>query len=200
MNGINNISKLRKEILRDQIKKIRSQLPAETIHLCGQLFIKQLEQWPVYLQARTVMIYIAVRGEAETSFIADDIQNKRKTLIVPVCKEEEGKMFASELHSLDELTTGKYGIPEPETVFYRPFDPKKIDLIIIPCIACSKKGDRLGYGGGYYDQFLKKLDPDCAKAALLYPFQIHESLPAEVHDEQVDYLITPAEIINAKYQ
>ncbi len=188
--------KTNKRMLRDQIKEKRLRLSKETIRLCGQCFLKRLERWPVYLQAGTVMIYIAVRGEAETSFIAADVLDRRKKLLVPVCQPEEGRMFAAELHSLDELSSGNFGIPEPDIKSSHLYDPQQIDLIIVPCLACSKEGDRLGYGGGYYDKFLSQCSSDCEKTALLYYFQLLDNVPAEDHDVRLDYLITPSEIIN----
>ncbi|RKX96232.1 MAG: 5-formyltetrahydrofolate cyclo-ligase, partial [Spirochaetes bacterium] len=76
-------------------------------------------------------------------------------------------------------------------------DYSKLDLIIAPGLAFTKKGERLGYGGGYYDRFLSKYSeiPVCA---LTYEALITDSLPVKENDIAVDYLITEKGIKIAK--
>lgn len=91
------------------------------------------------------------------------------------------------LHNLDELEHGMFQTshPKPTTAF-----TGKIDLIIVPGLAFSAKGTRLGYGGGYYDQFVTQ-HKEAKTIAVGYPFQIVDQLPADQHDISVGQIILP---------
>ncbi|MBT6325167.1 MAG: 5-formyltetrahydrofolate cyclo-ligase [Bdellovibrionales bacterium] len=69
-------------------------------------------------------------------------------------------------------------------------------ILLIPGIAFSKDGNRLGRGKGFYDRYLSKFTG--IKVGLCYEVQIKESLPTEGHDQRVDYIITPNGMINCK--
>jgi 5-formyltetrahydrofolate cyclo-ligase len=90
-----------------------------------------------------------------------------------------------ELVSLKELEKGLWGTKHPKNskVYEGTFD-----LIIVPGLAFDKDCNRLGYGGGYYDNFLKD-HPQAYKVAAVYPFQIVEKVPVEVHDAKVDFVL-----------
>ena len=69
------------------------------------------------------------------------------------------------------------------------------DLIVLPGIAFDKVGNRIGYGGGYYDKYLSVLECRINKVALAYGFQVIDDIEVEKHDIKVDYVITDNEII-----
>ncbi len=82
------------------------------------------------------------------------------------------------------------GIPAPRAHTER-IRPEDIDLLIVPGVAFTRSGDRIGYGGGYYDRFI----PLCTKAdvmALAFEEQILPELPVEKHDLRIAHLITAA--------
>ena len=82
--------------------------------------------------------------------------------------ETTGEIDAIEYTSSTNLETNKWGINEP--VDSEIVDPASIDLVIVPLLCFDKRGHRVGYGKGYYDQFLKKCRPDCIKAGVsLFP-------------------------------
>ena len=77
--------------------------------------------------------------------------------------------------------------PAPHTVCV---EPEEIDFLVVPGVAFTLAGDRMGYGGGYYDRFI----PLCTQArvvALAFREQLVDSLPVEEHDLQIPELITP---------
>ena len=95
---------------------------------------------------------------------------------------------------------GAYGILEPEggTVLC-PREGISIglsgrDVMLLPGLAFTEKGERLGYGGGYYDRYLKRY-PGVFKAAPAYEFSVLSELPVEEHDERADVLLLPDRII-----
>ncbi|MBI4399828.1 5-formyltetrahydrofolate cyclo-ligase, partial [Candidatus Micrarchaeota archaeon] len=102
----------------------------------------------------------------------------------------------SEIRSLEELAPGAYGILEPKKEFLRPAGYEEIQLVIVPGIAFDLKGNRIGYGLGYYDKLLPKLK--CPKLALAFNFQVLPEIVEEKHDVKVDKIITETDVINIK--
>ena len=64
----------------------------------------------------------------------------------------------------------------------------EFDLIVIPGLACDRNNFRLGYGGGYYDNFLMQY-PSAYKLGIFYPFQLVDYVPLEEHDQQLDEIL-----------
>lgn len=99
----------------------------------------------------------------------------------------KGQMENYVLKSTNELSNGIYGtsFPANSEQYFGGFD-----LIVIPGLAYSLRNERLGYGGGYYDRFLKN-HPNAINLAPAYDFQIVDSLPTEIHDIKMNQVITP---------
>ena len=96
-----------------------------------------------------------------------------------------------EITKNDTLTTGSFGILEPDSSNL-PFDftdyqNEKV-LILVPGRAFSKNGERLGRGKGYYDSFLKNKPRNCMTAGVCFPFQIVNEIPVESHDFKMDFI------------
>ena len=94
----------------------------------------------------------------------------------------------------NDIHLGTYNIREPKDLTHIvPLN--KIDVVIVPLVAASLDRYRLGYGGGYYDRFLRKLRPDLITIGLSYEMQLFESIPIEEHDIRLDYIVTENKII-----
>lgn len=108
-----------------------------------------------------------------------------------------------EINNLTAYKTSSFGIREPTGV--PAGAAPKIDLVIVPLLACDRRGNRLGYGHGYYDRFLAKLHRTGCKplsAGLAFDFQVVSSVPAidnELHrDQPLDMILTESEVIVVK--
>lgn len=135
----------------------------------------------LYKNSQKIMSYISIQGEFEMKYINKRILSEGKKLILPKIYEK-GNMKAFEVDDLSELQKNSWGLHEPlETMEMEP------DLIIVPGVAFDKKGNRMGFGGGFYDRFLGKRK--VKTVALCYEFQILEELPVEDHDIPVDLVI-----------
>lgn len=98
-------------------------------------------------------------------------------------------MKAIKLNSIDELKKNSMGILEPiDDSNY--IEKENIDLIVVPGVVFDKECNRIGYGGGYYDRYLKDIKSKENKIALAYDLQIVDKIESEVHDIKVDYIIT----------
>jgi 5-formyltetrahydrofolate cyclo-ligase len=114
-----------------------------------------------------------------------DLHSFRNTRpLYPNCGPEGMRFY--EISSLNELQPGRFGLLEP-LASDRSIVP---NLLIVPGLAFTKTGHRLGRGGGHYDRFLATLDRSITRIGVCFDFQIVDDLPIESHDMQVDTLVT----------
>ncbi len=140
--------------------------------------------------ASCVALYKAVRGELPCDGIAKFFLDNKRTICYPKVKGDQMEFF--EITDPDsQFTEGAYGIPEPKSGL-RKIYPGDIDLMIVPAVAYSEDGTRLGQGGGYYDRWLCKAESE-GKApytvGVCYDFQIYSALPVQKHDYAVDCIM-----------
>ncbi len=191
MNNLKN--KLRKEILA-----IRDELNYNTVMDAEQKILEQLTRWDPYNSAEYVMVYADFRNEIRTHGIMQHLLSNKKKLIVPLTQKENIDILPIQIQSLNDLTPGHFGLSEPNAKINQPFDSELLDLILIPGIVFDLSGNRIGFGKGYYDHFLSHLKNEIPYVALAYDFQVLDVIPHEKHDIQMDHILTPTRIINAK--
>lgn len=140
----------------------------------------------LYQKANTVFCYIGTDREIDTRALLLAALSDGKRLALPLCVGK-GIMEAREIHSLDDLVNGKYDIPAPAATC-PVIEPEAFDLVIVPCSTGNEKGQRLGYGGGFYDRYLAKTN--CPKVLLCRKRLVKEDIPVEEHDLRMDHLAT----------
>lgn len=185
-----------KKQLRKKIIEARLELSPEEVTAKSEKIIRKLVSLPVYRQAGTIMTYVAFNNEVETRGLIKHSLAEGKKVYVPVTRTKEKRLVPAEIFGLEDLVPGTWGILEPKPECLRPRDPRDIDLVVVPGVAFDKEGNRLGYGGGYYDRFLSKLRGDCCFVALCYQLQIRDEVYTEVHDQPVHMVITEEQVIS----
>lgn len=188
-----------KKALRRHIQEERNKMSFEQRADLSFEIMNNLWSLSDYENAKHVFFFISFRSEVLTEPMIKRSLSESKTVMLPCTFPEKRIMIASEVRDLEkELFIGNYDIPEPREEFIRPVDPLQIDAVILPGVAFDEIGRRLGYGGGYYDRFLESCRDDCLKIALAFELQIVKEVPAQFHDQTVDYVITEKRIIKAK--
>ncbi len=172
-----------KKTLREMLLAKRNAMDESDCIALSRKIMENLFSTKQFLESRNVAFYIHKGNEVHTD---EMIRNSGKQVFVPVTGKE---MKLSE-HS-DELAPGKYGIHEPKNPKIIDFDP---DIIIVPGIAFGKCMHRIGYGKGYYDDFLKT--SGSFKIGICYDFQILEKLPSHHTDVPLDMIVSEKRIIN----
>lgn len=185
---------MNKAEIRKRMMNLRRQLPDEKVIEKSLKIMEHLFSLDVVINARLIMTYVDANGEVRTREIIKHALEAGKRIAVPVCVPEKGEIMVSEIFSLNELVPGHYGIMEPKKECIRPVDVSKIDVVLIPGLAFDLKGNRIGYGKGYYDRFLGSLESFTVKIALAYEFQVLEEVPFEHFDVAVDYIITERKV------
>lgn len=141
---------------------------------------------------------ITERKEVDTWLIIDRIKREfpHIRISIPKVNTQTGVFDSFYFEGLHQLATNEWGIQEPKQGI--PTEPEKIDLVLIPLLAYDKKGNRVGYGKGFYDKFLATCRPDCKKIGLSL-FEAEEKI-TDVSDLDIkmNQCITPAAIVNFK--
>lgn len=183
-----------KKYLREKIKKERENLNIEIVMgksiKCSNTFFDS----NLYQEAKTIMSYVSIKNEVDTSFINRKILENNKILILPVI--EKNNDFIKAVRCIDDknMKKGTYGISEP--INEEKFDINMIDIVIVPAVAYDKRGYRIGFGKGYYDKFLKNYKG--IKIGLGYDFQLIDNILEENHDIKMDYLIIEDKLLECK--
>ncbi len=187
---------MKKESIRKKILYLRnsqSQFSAITksYRIQGRLF-----RLPEFTRAKTILFYVSTRDEVKTESMIKKALEYGKRVVVPISNLKERTLNLSEIKDFDsELEPGAFNILEPKERFLRPVSPEEIDLVIVPGVAFDEKGNRLGYGMGFYDRFLRSVKKDTPVIGLAYEFQIIEKIPVDDTDVTVDKVVTEERII-----
>lgn len=178
--------KERKQMLRSRMLRKRSLLDREyRLRIDNDICEKAMET-AGYKNAETVFCYVSTEYEVNTLPIIKRTLKEGKRLGIPRC-EGKGTMNVYEIEKLEDLEPGTFGIMEPAKGC-RLIPKNEIDIAFVPCLTCDKRGTRLGYGGGFYDRYLK--NTDFTKFVLCREIQLSKSVPAEENDHSMDYIIT----------
>lgn len=185
-----------KHHIRRRTLKLRENHDRREKHCKDCAIRERLFRLPEFRKAGIILFYVSVRGEVRTDRMISESLRKGKKILVPFPKPKEKELLISEIHDLNELQPGAFGIPVPQNPKDFPLD--KIDLVIIPGIAFDPAGNRIGYGIGFYDRFLKKLRKNVPLVALAYDFQLVSHIPTDRMDVKVHKIITEKGVISCK--
>lgn len=146
-----------------------------------------------FKEAEEILVYSSIRNEVCTDLIIETALFLGKKVALPK-SYDNGIMEFFYISSQDELRAGMYNILEPSNEY-----PSKGDkgLIIMPGAAFDICGNRAGYGGGYYDRYLKS-HSKLMTAAVCFSFQIFDSITYDEHDIKPDMIFTEKETIYVK--
>lgn len=178
-----------KKNIRNIVKYKRDSLSEEVKEVMDDIIFNKIVESKEYKSAKTIFVYVSFQGEVDTHKFIKYALNDTKRICVPKIISKKEGIRAVEINSFEELKKEAYGILEPDN-FDKKVDEKNIDLILMPGVAFDENGGRIGYGGAFYDRFLKNVSPKTLKIALAYDFQIFSKVPMEEHDIKIDGIIT----------
>ncbi len=148
--------------------------------------------------AHTVLSYASFRSEVDTFGVIRHCLEHGLEVVLPKVDSATKTLRLYKIASLDDLSSGYWGIPEPHVPETRRREVREMDLVIVPGAAFDEDCNRLGYGGGYYDRLLA--DRNALAVALAFEEQLLPQLPAEMHDIQMDMIITDIRILRCHGQ
>ena len=146
----------------------------------------QSEFWP---ESGSIALYSAVKNEVRTNTIFQTAVERGLTVYFP--RVEQGLKFY-EVSGPGDLQKGSWSIPEPKHGCPLLPENEKLDLLLVPGLAFTKGGQRIGYGKGFYDQVIGQVAHKAV--ALTYEFQVTDEVPTDEWDKIVDALITEKDL------
>lgn len=185
MNEIINV----KAEVRKSCLALRADLGEQERRSKSLIIQQKLRDLPEFQKAQTVMLFLNFRDEVETTDLAEAAIGSKKKLILPRCAPK-GILLPLEVSNLAvDIEPGTWGIREPK-LNKQEVNPLEIDLVVVPGAGFDLQGNRLGYGGGFYDRFFTRLKPSASKIALAFECQIIDEVPVDKHDAKMTKLVT----------
>jgi 5-formyltetrahydrofolate cyclo-ligase len=176
---------------KDQLRKIYEQKladqPATARAMASRMVIDCLLATDEYTRAQTIFTYVATEREVETRQLIEQAWRDGKRVAVPRMTGEQ--IVAVELTALDELRPGSLGVLQPPAAA-PAIEIADLDLIVVPGLAFTLGGGRLGRGRGHLDRWLAGVPAATPTIGLAFDFQIAEALPQEPHDIKVQKVLT----------
>lgn len=177
--------------IRSKALKEREGLSQKTRAGKDRKIAEKLESLPAFKNARHILFYYSVRGEADTRKLIDK-HLSAKQLYLPVVRGKS-HLQAVPIKRPLRLRKGYEGVPEPMDEDPNSVYDDAVELIVVPGVAFDKKGERIGMGKGYYDRYLAEYKSPL-KVALAYEEQILDYVPKDIYDEAIDLIVTDQNI------
>jgi 5-formyltetrahydrofolate cyclo-ligase len=182
-----------KKELRQQLRQVTSEIAPQTTveqsHRACQLLFDTAE----FKKAETVMVFLSLPGEIDTSPIVLRCWQDRKRVLAPKVSWNQRRMLPVEIRSLTEdlMVTGM-GIREPVSGI--PFPISLLEMVIVPGLGFDGKGNRLGRGRGFYDRFLAHPEFKGVACGLAFEQQVVGEIPIGPLDRHMDMLVTDKKV------
>ncbi len=182
-----------KRRVRNGVRGERDAVPNDVREKRAERVVERFLDLPEVRRARTVMLFSSFGSEVPTGSLIERLH--ARGLVVALPRIEGIALVPIPYAPGDPTTTTSFGAEEPAGG--APLDPSSIDVVGVPGVAFDRGGRRIGYGGGYYDRFLRGLP--AFTVGLVFGLQVlDEDLPAGRFDLPVDAIVTEEETIRAK--
>ncbi len=183
-----------KKALRSKLIKLRKAQTTDEVSEKSNLITHQILNSNLLAEVKSVHLYYAINKEVDTRELIETLWLKGINVILPRTILKTHDLVNYEITSFSQLEKTTFNMLEPKVncpVFHG--DP---DIIFVPGVGFDKRLNRIGYGGGFYDKFLMRVNSN--KVALAYELQILDSLPIEEHDVKMDMIVTEKKIYNGE--
>ena len=180
---LNEDKKIVRKLIKLSLEQITDEKRVEyTKQISTQLY--NLNEWK---QSKVIGITISIPPEIPTLHIIEQAWREGKEVVIPKCNPENKTMQFKKITSFEQLESVYSGLLEPveNTLEVRS---EKINLLVVPGLAFTREGYRLGFGGGYYDRFLSSYNG--STVSLAFECQLVDQLPTELHDIPVHLVVS----------
>jgi 5-formyltetrahydrofolate cyclo-ligase len=184
----------RKRELRRRILDARDALPPDVRRAQSSRVATRLLELPDVRSAATIALFSSFGSEVATGPIIRALHERGASVLLPYV---DGPVLAMAPHPPGgSLVTTPYGASEPAV--RDSVDPAEIDVVVAPGLAFDRRGNRIGYGRGYYDAFLPTLRPETLRVGICLDVQLVDEVPHGPGDERVDLIVTPDEVVDCR--
>lgn len=192
---------LQKKELRKEAKVYRNIMSEKDRLALSADIGNNLKHINEFREADEILIYVSLKGEVETlKLIHELLVEGKKAVYCPLTYKNEMEFYR--IFSLDDLKEGNFHVLEPTPIAERKlkFISERCYCMILPGLMFDMKGNRLGYGKGYYDKYLAKISHEIkiTTIGLTYEGTLIKEIPIENTDQNIDYVVTESKIILTK--
>jgi 5-formyltetrahydrofolate cyclo-ligase len=196
--------------VRREVADVLARLGPERFRAAGLAVTRHLASLPALRQADTIMAFMSLPQEIDTGPVIRWAWDEGKRVAIPRMEAAAGaapggapawRMVSVHLQAADvpapaahpALAAGPFGFL---TALDAPVVPaEEIDVVLAPCQAVDRRGNRLGKGGGYYDRFLAQPEVRAVRVALAMPEQVLDAVPVGEADEPMDRIVTESAVL-----
>jgi len=177
---------LTKRELRQRLLSARADLTPEQLSANGRSLAEQVLTRADIASARTVALYVSTGGEPRTGRLRAELRSRGINVLLPVHRPDGDLDWAPDQGDA-ALVAGRFGINEPAGPWLGRSALAAAQVVIVPALAVTQEGTRLGRGGGSYDRALPRVPEGVPVLALLHPGELLEAgtIPVEDHDAPV---------------
>ena len=182
---------LEKDKIRKEILEKRNNLSTEEVEKKSDLIIQNLAKF--IKNAENIMIFMDMKNEVRITKLMK--LYPEKSFFISKITDSKNREMKINRYNENELVLHKFGYYESSSSDF--YNENILDIVIVPALAFDYKKNRIGFGGGYYDTFLKKVREKNKKVLFIgicYDFQIIEKVPAEEHDVVLDFVVSESRI------
>lgn len=180
-----SIIKREKDKLREEYKSVRKNIKNKKGK--SKEIVSKIIKTRIFKDAKIIALYKSLKSEVDTTEVIEYAINDGKIVVLPKVENDELKFY--KINSIDEiLEKGRLGIEEPKGKIENLINNNLIDLLVVPGLCFDLEKNRLGFGKGFYDRFLKQ--KEFKTIGICFEDQVVEKLPIDEYDEKVIMIIT----------
>ena len=184
--------------LRERYKKLRAAFPAAALAERSQRVVNALRGLEAFRAASSVGLFWPISAEVDLRSLDDEARAQNKRVFYPVMDPTPSGFSTGFALVRDPAELAERGRRFPEPALEAPRAARgEIELIVVPALAVTDTGHRLGYGRGFYDVTLPDFRPPALAAVVAFDFQLLAELPVLEHDVACDVVVTDSRVIQA---
>lgn len=175
------------------MRQRRKAMDPKTIDAASKEILRHLFNSEFWQESKVIHTFLPQNTEPNTFYLVQEaLQSKRRVQVPKV--NGPSHLTHHWLEDIKLLKKRSWGIPEIQDTATYVADLSEIDLVLVPGLAFSRKGTRLGQGRGYYDRFLSQLN-GATTIGVGFDWQLLEDIPEERHDIRLDGVVTESQLL-----
>jgi len=181
-------SRAEKDLIRKEMQAHRAGLDPAWCRTAGARIADTLAALPEFALAEVVLAYLDYPREVPMDATLRAVWHAGKRVAVPALRED-GEYMPAWLTPADSTPVAKFGVRQPFPLYWAK--PDRFDVVIVPGVAFTRQGGRLGHGRGYYDRMLARLRPRVGvRIGVCFASHLVEAVPMDEHDVPMDLVVT----------
>ena len=185
-----------KPLIRMRHLQARNSLSLAEVVEKSERIMERLFALPEFKESGAVLFYASFGNEVATGKMIEKALGLGKKVCVPVTSFKEKSIKLSEIENVGELEKKESGLVEPKEL--KECSIGEMGMVVVPGIAFDPEGDRIGYGGGYYDRLLNKAPRGVIAVGLCFEQNMEKRITGQSHDTRMEIVITEERVIDCR--